>query len=266
MDGVYLVGAKLAGVRQPSLDEKTAGIFSIRLQGAILFGAELQGADLRWANLRGADLNYAHAQGAILHGADLSGAAFVFADLRGADLHSTVLELCEFQIVNADPLPPTEEKEIRERNESIPIRKPAKPQPDPVHTHTAGLDPPLKLDNSMLYDAAFARFAKQPAASLKADEYVKRVATYLADLACKDAAIAKGMVHRAITHLVMETDTWDMTLEQHHLSSKLSAELLRAEVERNCTGVKFLSPAYHDGAESMSRGLRPNFQEGKPKP
>jgi uncharacterized protein YjbI with pentapeptide repeats len=263
MDGANLLSANLSGVKQSRLIEEVRGVFGLNMRGAILFAAHLEEADLRWADLRGADLNVAHLQRATLHGANLTGAAFGRTDLRGADLHSAILELCEFQQTETGTLSADEEKAIREDNARVPKRKSAKPPAEPLKP-VAGLDDSPKLPSSF-YDAAFATFARLAQVSLKEDEYIGRAVTFLSELACKDAALARGVAYRASMHLVFEANFPELSLEQHQLSRKLAAELLRAEVDHGCKGIKFLGPAYRDGLEQLSRGLRPALKPADPK-
>jgi uncharacterized protein YjbI with pentapeptide repeats len=93
----YIQGGVLnrANLEQADLrgaELQDAKLSAARLRAARLDGASLAGADLSRADLRDADLSGVQAQSAMLRDADLRGADLRDADLRGADLSGAHLQ------------------------------------------------------------------------------------------------------------------------------------------------------------------------------
>jgi uncharacterized protein YjbI with pentapeptide repeats len=92
LQGADLNSAQLQGANLHEAQLQGATLFAAQIQGADLRGAHLQGADLGFAQLQGADLREAQLQGANLTGAQLQGADLRDAQLQGADLNSAQLQ------------------------------------------------------------------------------------------------------------------------------------------------------------------------------
>jgi uncharacterized protein YjbI with pentapeptide repeats len=92
LQGADLRGAKLQGANLSLAHLQGAHLNRAQLQGATLRGARLQGADLRGTQLQGADLREAELQGANLSGAGLEGANLDGAQLQGTDLTQAQLQ------------------------------------------------------------------------------------------------------------------------------------------------------------------------------
>jgi uncharacterized protein YjbI with pentapeptide repeats len=92
LQGAELDSAQLQGASLSLADLRGASLKLTELQGANLSGADLRGADLQLAQLRGADLKRAKLQGANLSRADLQGADLHDAQLLGANLTQAQLQ------------------------------------------------------------------------------------------------------------------------------------------------------------------------------
>jgi uncharacterized protein YjbI with pentapeptide repeats len=187
----------------------------VQMQGAILEGAQLQGAVLLIAQLQVVNLNNAHFQGATLAGAQLQGAdlknaqlqgaALSHADLRGADLqNSTIgnadftqadLTLSNLQSLSSSPLDAKQYEQLEKilthaiNDEHLRARclkqiKAAVGQPD----HLQQALPPEKVlcDDINLFPSCLTKE--------KITEYAHARASFLGNLGCNDAAIARGVV------------------------------------------------------------------------
>ena len=167
---------------------------SANLQGAILVGAQLQGGILERARLRNADLALADLQDAKLSHADLTGASLREAHLEGADLSDAVLR--EARLAGA-------------QLQGAILRRTQLQGADLSGANLEGAD----LSEAQLEGASF-RAARLKGAAMRgaavggADftdanleltdlQYRPDVSVYLAELACADTYVARGLSAQA---------------------------------------------------------------------
>jgi uncharacterized protein YjbI with pentapeptide repeats len=215
LQGAFLINAQLQGVNLNNAQLQGAHLTVAHLQGATLGdaqlqcsqsqGAHFQGAFLAGAQLQGADLHNAQLQGADLHNAQLQGATLSHADLQGADLQNSTIGNADFTQANLtlsnlqslSPLP-LDEKQHEElvkilthaisdghqRARCLDMIKAAVGQPNRLQQAL----PPEKVlcDDTHLFPSCLT--------NEDIADYAHARASFLRNLGCNDAAIARGVV------------------------------------------------------------------------
>jgi uncharacterized protein YjbI with pentapeptide repeats len=182
------------------------------LQGARLVGAQLQGADLSEAKLHGVDLSKANLRGANLSEAELQGANLSEADLEGASLsrariwrvragrarHTIISSVPNTNLTDLDKVDTNEKPwlDVGKRTQSFMewrsniINTAPERQRDEVETRLAALDPEKEPR-----DAIAKNFWTR--STPISEEENKKLATFLADLACSSSGapfVARGLL------------------------------------------------------------------------
>jgi len=229
LQGANLSSAKLQGADLSVAESKDGSSAPTKLQGADLNSAELQGAKLRSAQLQGADLSSAK-----LHGADLSpdeindrvfpptnleGAKLRKAQLQGADLRWTKLQAADFrratffgtrfgnaELTLADFRDACHEpvslggwpygfgsSHLKNNNHFQAVKRHVFSVVFDLPPHSAGPEPWQGSD--VMHDKT-GLFCAWPAPPDET-EFNRTRSNYLAELACRDASVAKGIVRRA---------------------------------------------------------------------
>ncbi|MEQ1638399.1 MAG: pentapeptide repeat-containing protein [Methylococcales bacterium] len=241
MQGADMSGANLQGVELSWAKLQGADLRGADLQGASLRGAELQGADLRWAKLQGADLSEANFQGANLNAVNFQGSNLRKAKLQGAELQETQLQGSDLSQANLEGLFITKSSfsawnaQQQERLETI-----LKPILDSdsfnafqtrLNTYDNALPSAKPADLTKCYSdnprIADCIYHTQP----QMDEYrIKILYPKLIELACTDAAIAKGIARRGYNKSTPNDPNFG-----------LASALLNALLTQNdCTGLTAL--------------------------
>jgi uncharacterized protein YjbI with pentapeptide repeats len=234
LQGAVLAVAHLQGADLSEAQLQGAVLERAELQGAVLERAELQGADLEKANLQGAFLGRARLQGANFDRAQLQGAYLRKAELQGANLDKTQLRggsLAEAQVWRARGNPEIDLTNVNaidldakpwEHNvnavdlddsddlypkpwehsatfatwrDSILRAIPAGEYRDAARKRISALDPTPGKEPKDVIHAEF--WKKAISVAPQSEERQKRLATFLADLACSGRwapYVARGLL------------------------------------------------------------------------
>lgn len=272
MQGANLLAAQMQGVNLSQVKCQGANLGFARLQGADLSGGKLQGAILHFAELQGANLGFAQMQGADLVSARLQGSDLAFARLQGTDLHDAMLqgadlrkaqlqgvdlrqaklysfstnlnaELIDARAVSWEPLSDNAVRELRNEIQIVVkdqkrcqrvldrlLQASTSSPPIPkleLQSCLARLKTPL--DCQKRYDP------EKPEELAAFKEYLH---AYLAELACADPEIARGLLHQIPTELPEE--------KQASSRQGLGAVLKKRLADPNCKGLQGLTPEEKD--------------------
>jgi hypothetical protein len=194
LQGADLVGAELQGANLVGANLQCANLAYARLQGANLAGAWLQGAKLAGARLQGANLAYARLQGAELQVARLQGANLEYAQIGGAYFNTADLTLSNLQFLEQSPL---DEKAYEELARGLAHVISDKSRADCLKQIKWFVGRPPQLKTAHSADRALCDDINLfPSCLTKKEitDYVQARASFLGELGCNDATIARGVV------------------------------------------------------------------------
>ena len=218
LQGAYFGAAHLQDADLSEAHLQGADLVQAQLQGAVLERAELQGANFEKANLQGAFLSGARLQGANFDRAQLLGAYLGKAELQGANFDKTQLRggsLAEAQVwrtrgnpeidltnlntVNMDAKPwehsGAANSTFAAWRDGILGAIPAGEYRDAARERISTLDPAPGKEPK---DVSHAEFWKKAiSVAPQGEERQRRLATFLADLACSSRSapyVARGLL------------------------------------------------------------------------
>jgi uncharacterized protein YjbI with pentapeptide repeats len=185
LQGAILVKARLEGTLFERASLQGASLNGARLQGALLRGAQLQGASLDEAQLQGASLELAVLQGATLKDAELEGASLAKALVwRAVGLPKI------FETTDVDANAETRSSSVstfQDWKKGIVGAIPQGSRRDLIEARLELLNPKLATDPEGVIQAEF--WERKKAESAQGEERKRKLAEFLAELACKgDAA------------------------------------------------------------------------------
>jgi uncharacterized protein YjbI with pentapeptide repeats len=238
LQGANLMGAELQGANLVSANLQCADLSAAQLQGANLAGARLQGAKLAGVRLQGANLEYARLQAAELQVAQLQGANLEYAQIGGAYFNKAVLTLSNLQSLEQSPL---DEEAYEELARGLTLVISDKSRADCLKRLKSfvGRPPELKTvfsaaqvlcDDINLFPSCLTK--------KEITDYVHARASFLGELGCNDATIARGVVPGldyplGINLVRPEKDLMQTTAAKHFLA-----------IQKDCPGWAALPAPY----------------------
>jgi len=196
------------------------------------------------ARLNGADLNDAHLEDAELRGANLKGVDLRHARLGGTDLSSALLTLSDLRDVSFDLLTAEQWEELRRQVADVVPAEPGTLVPEMMRIgalerinkaegrRTTVVSPNQSGDTIYEKKGLFADWPDP----LDTSSYDRKLAAYLADLACRDRDTAQGIIRRALEYRLGPLSL--PPFEPRELHTELGKKLLG----KKCESLKELSP------------------------